>query len=116
VGMVLVELPSLQQGAAHPVQARSILLKVAPEGPIEKPLGIVARYGCVPEVEFVLAMNVSEVDTFEHSSLLRHLFKKRSARDRRVKHELMEVRPVRDRVFDLLADILRCVMLQTNNG
>src|ERR1039458_6229399 len=87
-----------------------------PEGPIEKYFRLVARDGDVLVVELELPVNVSEVHVVEHAALLLHLGVQRSARYRRVQHELVEIRAVRDRVFDLLMNVLGRVVLEAHDG
>src|SRR5271157_606914 len=102
--MIVVTLPTLEDGFANPEQAWSVALEVEAEGPIEQALRVVARDGRVLEVELELPVDVGEVHAVEHAAFLLHLLEERGARHRSVQHELVEVGAVRDRIFDLLSN------------
>ena len=70
--MISVTPPTLEHGLANAVKAGSVQLIVAKECPIQELLRVVARNGGMPEVEFVLAVNVSQVDAIQQASLLQH--------------------------------------------
>ena len=68
------------------------------------------------EIEPVLAVNVGQIDAWQHESLLVHLGKQRRAGHRRVEHELVEVGIVRHRVLQFGLDILGGMVFQAHNG
>src|ERR1019366_1078093 len=72
VGVVLVALPAHQHGLAHAIKTGTVALEVAPEGPIQEALGILARDSGVPEVELELAMNIGKVDVRQQATLFGH--------------------------------------------
>ena len=67
------------------------------------------------EIEFVLAVNVGQIDSVQHPSLLGHLLIKRRSRYRRVQHELMKVSVMRDGIFNFFRDVVAGVMFQAND-
>src|SRR5208283_333155 len=116
VGVVLITLPAIQYRPAHAIKAGTIALKIAPESPIEEALRIVARDGCMPEVELELAMNVGGVHVRQQASLLTHFLIKRRTRNRRVEHELVKIGLVRNRCFNFLDDVVGRMVLQSDDG
>ena len=62
VGMIPILAPALQRGAADAVDAGAVAFEIAAEGPVQEVLGVVARDGGVLEIEFVLAVDVGQVD------------------------------------------------------
>ena len=78
--------------------------------------GILARNGRVLEVEPVLAVNVGQIDAWQHAPLRFHLGKQRRAGHRRVEHELVEVGIVRHRVFEFGLDVLGGMVFEAHDG
>src|SRR5439155_11448997 len=115
VRVVLVALPALEHGLAHALKTRSIALRIAPERQIQEPLGILARDCAMPEVEFVLPMDIGEVNVRQQPTLSGHFLIKWRPRNRRVKHELMKVGLVTDRGFNFLDDVVWRVVLEPND-
>ena len=109
VGMIVIALPALEDGVADAEQAGAVALEVEAEGPVEQALGVIAGDGGVLEIEFELAVNVGQIDAVEHAAFFFHLLEQRRSRDRRVEHELVEVRSVRDGVLDLLVSMFSSV-------
>ena len=68
------------------------------------------------KIELELSVNVREVHTVQQSSLLLHLEIKRSARHRRIQHELVKVRFMADRALDFVFNIFRRMMFQADDG
>src|SRR5271157_760020 len=114
--MIVVTLPTLEDGFANPEQAWSVALEVEAEGPIEQALRVVARDGRVLEVELELPVDIGEVNTAEHPAFLLHLLEERRARHWRVQHKLMEVGAMRNRIFDFLLNVFRRVVLEPDDG
>src|ERR1700684_2006787 len=79
VRMVLIALPPVEHGSTQAVQTWPIALKVAPECPIQKPLGLFARDGTVLKVESVLPVNIGEIHSAEHTALSCHLLIERGS-------------------------------------
>src|SRR5581483_11941209 len=70
--MIFVPLPALQYRLADAINAGSIALEVTPESPIQVSLRVVSRNRCMLEVEFVLPVDICQVD-LEHTALVDHL-------------------------------------------
>ena len=70
----------------------------------------------MPEVEFVLPVDIRELHICQQTPLIGHFLVQRRAGNRRIEHELVEVGRVADRRFDLLGDVLWRVMLQADDG
>src|SRR5512142_3392990 len=113
---VFIALPTSQQGAGDAVETRAVQLEIAPEGPIEKAFRVVSRDRRMLEVEFELAVNIGEVNIAQEAAFFGHLLIKRSTRNRRVEHELVEVGVVGDGVLDFGDDVVWGVMLESDNG
>src|SRR5208282_2073963 len=116
IGVVLIAPPALEHGLAHAIKTRPIALELTPERPIQESLGILARDSGVPEVEFVLPMDIGEVNVRQQTTLFRHFLVKRRARNRRVEHELVEVGLVVDRRFNFLDHVVARMVFESDDG
>src|ERR1035437_7260248 len=115
IRVVLVAHIAGEGGAADAEQAGAVAFEIALEGPIQQTGGLLARDGGVLEVEGVLAVDIGQVH-IDQAPLFGHLEIERRAGDRRVEHELVQIGLVRDGALDLLDDVFRRVMFQTDDG
>src|SRR5690242_20605973 len=60
VGIVLVPLPTLQEGLAHAVQTGAIPLEIAPKSPVQEALGVITRNGSMLKVKLELSVDIGE--------------------------------------------------------
>ena len=118
VGVVAVASPAGEGSLGDPHDARAVLLEVAGEGP-DHQLALAARgQRGVAVVEHGLAVDVGRVDlgVGPHAAGGGELGVQGRAGDRRVEHELVEVRPVPRRVVDDAVDVLRRMFLQADDA
>ena len=70
----------------------------------------------MPKVELVLTVDVRRVDIRQKLPLFVDFLMKRRPRQGRIKHELMKIRCVRNRVVDFARQVFGGVVLQPDNG
>src|SRR5438094_2078113 len=61
IRIALVTHPALHRRATDAIKAGGVALEVAPESPVQKTIGVVARNSGVLEVELVLSVNIGQV-------------------------------------------------------